>query len=889
MSIPRKIHLAGRIVLCFFFAVNSLLPTEAAVRNEPTYTLVSIQVNGYELEGIHPVLQENEKLYLPLLIILVGTEIVDPVAVLAEEDDFDLDWNNKSITLDRNGSSLKVRRKNTTSAEYPVIRWSGEAYVSATALKSLFGLKVDLSKQNPVLMVSSERPLPIDIRRMREQRWTNLQDNGPTRESDFLSVERPYVLWGDPRGNFQARGTQSTSRATLSVGAELAFEAGFLTNDMFLSGTKANGLNALRWASGRRDAKGQVFGLDSVYEIRFGDITSLALPISARSASGRGIYFSTAPLNRSSLFDVTEIRGNALPGWDVELYRNGQLLDFLSVGSDGRYQFTDIPLTLGTNSIKVLLYGPQGQIEERVLQQNFNAGQLPPGDWQLSGSVLQIGENMISIDKQRSSGGWQLAMRADYGLSRRLTTGVFVNHNHQPATQLDQSNNTLQKLTKINSLTDIGILFRPSIGLLTTEWSGVYQSTDGYAFRGAGGFSVLGFNNSFRVDYFSDAFIFDQRRPRSRQSLQNKIDLRTRRSLGRWGSLSLNFRYSVSRNGSSAEAVGSSYRHSVFGANFSHSLRLQKLETVTNSQYQFLASKRWGEWVGRFELQANGRSIDTLTANAIRLNTNYRWNNNRNISFTASQSLRSNQSLRFKVELSQRLRFATLGASASYSRTGFWGIGFSVSFGLGSAGKQPIMFLPQGSQRQGAIQANIFRDVTGDGELSSRDRPIRAASVRVNGASTPVRSNEEGTLSVFGLPVDQPVDIELDVDSLPDPFLATNKSRLRVYPRPGFTHEIDIPLQDAAFIYGNVFVNSQSAAGIRVIAENVETGARESTISLSDGYYSIERLAPGKWEIFVAEESLSDRWKSAAIDVNLSPGDSISDANITIYEVDHEQ
>ena len=52
------------------------------------------------------------------------------------------------------------------------------------------------------------------------------------------------------------------------------------------------------------------------------------------------------------------------PGWEVELYRNGTLIEFATVGSDGRYFFPDEENPFGENTFVAKLFGPQGQIHE---------------------------------------------------------------------------------------------------------------------------------------------------------------------------------------------------------------------------------------------------------------------------------------------------------------------------------------------------------------------------------------------------------------------------------------------------------------------------------------------------------------------------------------------
>lgn len=883
MSTFLPIYRVSSALLGILFCWLSFASTVAAA-SDPEYVLVPIFINGRDIGGIHPILVKENQLSVPLETILAASEVFDK-GLIRQKGRIEFDWHEKAMVLDTANAVLELTYADEMIEKHSLMSFSGEVYLDAVALNTLFGIQVELSNLNVGVVLSSDRPLPVDRRLMREQRWARFQESSlETQEAEYLSIDKPYGPIGNPRGNLQFSASHTAAGSALTASGRFDLEALYLSNDIVFSGNKINGLTTLRWSAGRRSGQGQVFGVSNLYEVRFGDISAQPLPLSARSSAGRGIFVTTAPLTRTALFDVTQVDGNALPGWDVELYRNGQLIDFVTVGRNGRYEFTDVPLGFGSNEFQVVLYGPQGQREERVLTQSFSSGQLQPGKWQLSASALENGKEIFGVGKQDGLRGTQASIRLDYGVSRRLTTGLFLNHLRRQVSLFDDSKLSGKQPGAKASLTDIGVVFRPAGNFVTTEWVGVYQDTGEYALRGAGRFSIIGFETSLQVEHITDDFVKSVRAQQDSTLLTDKIDLRARRSLGEWGSVALNYSYSARSNGKISQALGSSYRHRAFGGSFSHSLQLQRQGFFEYSQYRFLASRRWRNWAWRFDLQADGRSLQTLTASSVRFNTNYSWNNDRNFNLTAFYSLRSDQSMGLNAELSHRSGVATFGLSASYSDTGSWGVGLSVSFGLGSASGQPLMLLPQSRQRGGALVAKIFKDEAGDGVFSPGDEPIQAAGVRINGLPTEVQSDEDGRLMIFGLPTQQPVNIDLDIDSLPDPFLATNKSRLRFIPRLGFTHEINIPLQDAAFINGVVSMNEQPIAGVEIIARSLETGSKQSTLSLSGGYYSFERLAPGEWEIFVAEEALSERLKTSISKVTLEPGDSIGDINLSISQ-----
>lgn len=762
--------------------------------------------------------------------------------------------------------------------------WNGQLFLTQSLIESVFKLDLVLSDNQQALLITSDRPLPIDRRQMRERRWARFSQPDFSVQTKYRSVEKAYALWGSPKGEIRLSSFFSNSNTGTNLSGAFEAEAGYLSNNVFFSLDDQNGFNSIRWSGGRVSPEGRAFGLSNVYQLTFGDINGQRLPLTGTSSSGRGIFFSTAPLARPALFDVTQIRGDALPGWDVELYRSGALIDFLTVGADGEYVFNDVPLGFGNNEIKIVLYGPQGQVEERISQQNFAAGQLRPGDWQLSGSILDRGAQTFDLNKRRSLGGEQASFRVDYGLSRSLTTGVFV----------DLSRQTWQELGFLNDfqppdatdedhikLTNLGVVVRPALGLVTTEWVGVAQNEGEYAVEGLSRFSMLGLNLSAKMAHFSPGFISRERGSVGGGDVTTRMSLRASQSLGRLGSVSLDYGRFELTNGGLREEWAPRWRHRLMDTSVSHEFRLTEQGRFRSAQYRLLGSRRWGDWSTRFQLQASGRDLSNAELNTLSLNADYRWGNNQSLSLTTQYGIRSD-SLSISGQFSSQWGAALFSTTASFNQSGSWSAGLSVSFGLGSRGQQPLAFLPAQTTRGGALEVNIFEDVNGDGIFSEVDRPVPDATVAVNGRSDERLSDANGQLLVLGLPTRSPVDIELDIDSLPNPFLTTSQPRVRFTPRPGFTHRINMPLQDSAFVTGDVSQYGQPLAGLEVTARRVDGLAEETVLSFSDGYFAFERLAPGRWEIYVDAEVMPEGWQSTQAIVEVDAGASLDNISIQV-------
>ena len=693
----------------------------------------------------------------------------------------------------------------------------------------------------------------------------------------------PYVLWGSPRGDVQISAVTSGANTSVNLSGSINLEAAYLTNDLFFSVNEQTGLTSLRWTGGRTSPAGNAFGLTGVHTVRFGDISGQSLPLIGSARGGRGLFLSTAPLNRPSLFDTTQLQGNALPGWDVELYRDGSLIDFKTVGENGRYNFEEIPLTYGSNALEVVLYGPQGQIERREFRQNVMAGQMKPGEIQLTGSILNTGSSIIELRESSATNGERINLRADYGISQSLTIGAFADVRRERVEDLRfASSSDLESLDKEHvTMQNIGLIARPSLAAIDTEFVGISQNQDEYAVAGSARFSTLGLNFSGNLAHFSKGFVSDIRRSGGSGLSKSEFNLRVDRSLGRFGSVDLDYRKLYFDSGSATEEWVPRWRHRLFGTSVSHTLRLSKRSDIQTTRYRLLGSMRWGDLSNRFQLLALGRGFNDLKINELSVSTDYRWDSNRSIGLTTRYALASD-SVSFSGRFSQQWGLARLSASASVNQTGTWSAGLTLSVGLGSRGTRPLTFLPPQNVRGGALEVNVFQDLDGDGLFSGNDRPVEGVTVAFNERSGETLSDKNGQLLALGLPTRRSVEVELDIDSLPDPFLTTSQPRVRFTPRPGYTHRIDMPLQDSAFVSGEISQQGRPVIGLEVTARRIDGLAKENFLSLSGGYFGFERLAPGEWEIFVDQESLPEDWQSTRAILEIKPGASVTGVEIEL-------
>lgn len=281
----------------------------------------------------------------------------------------------------------------------------GELYLRG----DLFGqimpvdLKVDLRSQ--VVGVRTRQPFPFEQRAAREAARDMLAARGGARAGPTYDREAsPYRLLDYPLVDVEARAVSDVARgARGEMDIRLAGDLGYMTGQAYLSSTTREGAVAARLSLGRRDPEAGLLGPLEATGFEIGDVTTDALSLGLRGIAGRGLAISNTPLERVSVFDRIDLRGELPDGYEAELYRNNTLIGSTRVAVNGRYEFLQVPVEFGLNIMRVVLYGPQGQRRENVRRITVGDGRLGAGTLQYSFSLAQKDVNPHSQALPRQS------------------------------------------------------------------------------------------------------------------------------------------------------------------------------------------------------------------------------------------------------------------------------------------------------------------------------------------------------------------------------------------------------------------------------------------------------------------------------------------------------
>ena len=305
--------------------------------------------------------------------------------------------------------------------------------VQTAALGRWFGITVKPMTSGSVLLLQSAAKLPVELAMERQQRALHFH-RATFDLASLPQVRVPYRMWRAPALDFVVSGgityrAHDGVRVDRQSSVYAAGEIAHLSYDAQATTTAKGRPSLLRLRAFRSDPDGRLLGRLKATHVGFGDVEGFDSRLTGSVAAGRGAVITNRPLRTRATFDRTRIEGDLPAGWEAELYRNGELLGFAKPDSSQRYVFDDVQLLYGENRIRVVLYGPQGQVRERDELLNVGEDNVPKGKTWYWAGFNQPGRDFIRLDKPPDSTPLpraQAALSVEHGLDDRTSVGVLA-------------------------------------------------------------------------------------------------------------------------------------------------------------------------------------------------------------------------------------------------------------------------------------------------------------------------------------------------------------------------------------------------------------------------------------------------------------------------------
>lgn len=846
----------------YFIQNDKLEPVDAPEFGDTNLLIVDPRLGRRPAGSIMEVYQHPKGYYLPLGELARILEF--PITVSPAEGHAE-GWfirENRTFRLDIPSQTIDVEGDESRYPDGLVIATDHDIYVDSALLSSWIPINFNLLISTLNLQIDPRELLPQEERRKRQLAWKTRANLDKDISRYPLIEENPHPLGPplmDVNINNSIRNKSDPLMAT-DYSVRNSMEIARMTTETYISGgSTGKGVDHLRFKAGRDDRQGNLLGNMHATSFYMGDINSYTLPLVTQSSLGRGIQVTNVPLNRPTSFDQTDFIGESTPGWEVELYLNGSLLDFQVVGEDGRYQFIGVPIYYGTNTFRIISYGPQGQVEEEVQRFLITDTLLRPGEINYELSLDQKSERLLPFIEDTDYNhprGVRAVGEIEYGLGEHLTAGVGFAH-----TPLENSGR--------HSFLS-GSLRGEVAGILLGGQTAYDVDSDEYAGRITALTRIGTLNVKAEHSHFSDGFSSEQENvglPTLQLTDRSLFDINRSFNISGLPSFStgLSAEHSTYLDGSEDSELRYRLATTLFGLQFSNTLRWNDNDNATTAQPEMGGVFAVRGYHDRLLMRA---ALDYDIAqeqelNHVNLSLQRAFGQRGTVRGAIKKGFNSqNDELELNSSVSWNFdRFRLSGQVQADENSNVY-IGTNLSFALGYQPKLNQWFMSNRQMaKSGAVSIRSFLDENNNGVYDENEPPL--SGIPFSRTNIPEYTDENGYLMLAGIRPHRPADVFLDRDLLKDTTLRPMRDGYSVVTRPGQIIHLDFPITGTADITGNVLLTSpvskKALGGLKVELLNENGKIIRAAISEFDGFYILEGVPPGHYYLAVNEDQLEEK------------------------------
>ena len=750
------------------------------------------------------------------------------------------------ISIDYGAGQVSYGKKSEAIAP-GMIRQTPEGWcVQTSALSRWFGIGVKPLTSGSVLLLESEAKLPFELALERQKRAASFHRASFDLKS-LPQVRIPYRMWRAPALDFVVSGG-ATYRAHDGVRVDrqtsvyAAGEVAHLSYDAQVTTTAKGKPNLLRVRAFRSDPDGNLLGPLKATHVGFGDVEGFDSRLTGVVAAGRGAVMTNRPLTARTAFDRTRIEGDLPTGWEAELYRNGELLGFAKSDSSQRYVFDDVQLIYGENQIRVVQYGPQGQVRERDETLNVGQDNVPNGKTWYWVGFNQPARDLIRLEKPPDAIAVpkaQAALSIEHGLGTRTSVGVLAR-----AMLIDD-----QKLTFVEGSV------RRSIGPAMLEVSAARESNGGTAARA----QLLGKFGGIYVNV--EALLandFHLRGAQEQSVRDGRVSLDAPIKIGRTVvpahvEAHLVDRRDGTRLLESAMRLSAAVDRFNLGAELGYRKEYGPGGPSPPSELHvgLLGSGR----IGDVRLRGSTEFDVAPAARFKQAELSAYWSASENSDWEGTLAYDGPEH-RARARLTHILRLDSfaLALTGEAATDGSLAAGFNLNFSLDP--RHGLTLSRRPLAEGGMVRATVYRDLNDNGLRDPGEPAEKGALVTTGNRQVERKTDAGGSVTVGGLTAYQPIPVGIDVSSLDDPMLVPRKALQVVTPRPGIPADVEIGLVGGGDVEGTL-IKSGELGFEGLDLELVDSAGKVvgSARTDFDGFFLFDRVAYGDYTVRVAAAS----------------------------------
>jgi len=730
-----------------------------------------------------------------------------------------------------------------------------DIYIQSTILEQWLPVDLEVNLPRMHVKITPREPLPFQSRLKRDEQrsyWLSRHGN----ESDKYPMQQaPYRMWSypvvDATAGFLAGRQRSSTRLALQSHADLAG----LSTDLFVShlGRKDNNQTLARLKAGRWDPEGGLWGPAGVTRYEFGDLYISRVPLISTSKKGLGFMISNMSINRSREIDHTEIQGDAPPGWEAELYINGVLYDFQTVGETGRYVFRDVPMVFGNNIFRTVLYGPRGEKKEIVRNANLSTEMSDVGKLKYKFILVQGGKGLLTTPPSQdyiSDNSWNQQLELSVALASKHA--LVANFSRL---KIEGNQELFSSLTSHNSL---GRIYLESILAKSVRGGAAFSLAARGRLRGQNLFASHSASSNYRAEaYYGNSYLNRQTQVRSSGNILNRANRTLFYNLS-----------ATSRGYDEKDLLQDNEVKFSLATNFgrfmlSHNIRYleKKYRTLATEEIQGTQLARIQ--VGPVSLRSDlNYEVSPGRLRSVGASMNWFRTDRVQLAARGAHFLKpeyGNDNL--GADLTIFFDKFSLGATYSYFESGGSSIGLTLGTSLARDNRSRCFAVQHRSLANHSVASvRAYIDLNGNRAFDEEDEPLGGVGFLNHSAWRKIRTNDEGLILLTGLQVHRTQTIKLDLSTVDDPYLVPISEGVNVVGHPGSFVDVDFPFSYIGEMEGLVLDAQAMDVPLRHVGLEVldsEGNRVKTTVGEFDGYYYFSELFPGEYRLGVVSTTVN--------------------------------
>ncbi len=737
-----------------------------------------------------------------------------------------------AIEVDFTRQSAKVGTDVIPQEAAPMFWRDGELYLGTPLIARLFDLRVDADFGELMVTLDPADDLPVGRRIARERARSARRAGESAALPDRLVVPRPEPIagagldWGLAMPDF-------TEPATATY--DLRFGTGFIGGAFDLrhrgnaGGARLNDPLTASWV--RAWPEGWL-----PRQLRLGWVASTG----PHARALRGVAASTAPYSRPAAFGEAVVRGWLGPGWDVELYRNGELIDYVLTDPSGYYEFTS-PVDYGSNPVEVRAFGPNGEVRELARSIPIAAARLPAGAIEAEASLGACDgpqcAGLANLDARCGfTENWTLRGGTDFFL-RDGSSSLLV-HPYTMVSGVVLDSWLVQADAVGGAVGALELGYEPSPDLRASVRHEIFDTRiEAPILTTPGQLSRTRVTGFYRPDPRRRALFLTF----GAQHVRSENDAQSRISLGLSGQ-ARNVRLSLEGRAERFASDWSQVNRRFVGVNASTALRARPLRFLGGI---FLRGQL--EWeLGRGALERAGLVLGKNAGPLSRLELNASWSHSAGTSVSLGIS-----AIRPGVRsTAQVVRGPRGGVTAT---------AFAEGAVLWNDAARRVEVAAHRSIGRGGVSGLVFLDDNANGWRDPGEEVL--PDVRVLVAWQAVKTDPTGRYTVWDLGPFEDAEVTIDPESLPSPLLVPTVALACVTVEPNGFREVNLPIVNGAEAAGLVTREGTSGVagvgGLRVILTHLGTGRRHEAMTFHDGTFYVLGLLPGDYSVALPADVLA--------------------------------